>query len=74
VGAIPSVHKMSEETTKILTKDNQVITLREFFEGERETRREQAKLPFEEKIRILVTLQKLAVDWGGTKDVIVWEA
>jgi len=64
---------MSEDTMKIVTRDNKVITLREFFEGERETRREQARLPFEEKIRILITLQKLAVNWGGKKDVIVWE-
>ncbi|MBM4167615.1 MAG: hypothetical protein FJ215_00415 [Ignavibacteria bacterium] len=64
---------MSDDDLKILTRHNNVVTLREYFEGERETRREQARLPFEEKIRILVTLQMLAVEWGGKKDVIVWE-
>lgn len=64
---------MSEETIKIVTRDNKVVTLREFFESDRETRREQARLPFEEKIRILVALQDLAVEWGGKKDVIVWK-
>lgn len=64
---------MTKDTMRIVTRDNKVITLHEFFEGDRETRKEQAKLPFEEKIRILVTLQKLAVEWGGKRDVMVWE-
>jgi hypothetical protein len=64
---------MSDDTIKIVMRDNAVMTLREFFDGERETRKEQAKLPFEEKVRILVTLQKLAVEWGGKKNVIVWD-
>ncbi len=31
-----------------------------------------AKLPFEEKIKILVELQKLAYTCGNKKDVFVW--
>jgi hypothetical protein len=64
---------MSEDSIRIRVRGDKVITLREFFEGDRETRREQARLPFEEKIRILITMQKLAVEWGGKKDLIVWD-
>ncbi len=64
---------MSDDTVKIVMRDNAVMTLRELFESERETRKEQAKLPFEEKVRILVTLQRLAVEWGRKTDVIVWD-
>lgn len=64
---------MSENAVKILTRHNKLITLEDYFEGDREARKEQARLPFEEKIKILVELQKLAAEWGGKKDVIVWE-
>jgi len=64
---------MNEDKTKILTADKKVVTFEEFFAGDRETHKQQAKLPFEEKIRILITLQNLAVNWGGKKDVIVWK-
>lgn len=73
MGTIRDVSTMSEDTIKLVTRDNKIITLQEFFERKQETRKEQAGLPFEMKIRILVTLQKLAVEWGGKKDVIVWE-
>ena len=49
-----------------------VLRRRELFEEE-VARRERAKLSFEEKIKILIDLQKLARDWGGKKDVIIWE-
>ncbi len=64
---------MSEEKIKILTKDNRIITLKELFEEQEKTHKEQASLPFEEKIRILVELQKLALNWGNRKNVIVWD-
>lgn len=64
---------MNEETIKILTKDNEVITLKELFERKEKARKEMANIPFEEKIKILVDLQKIAVSWGGKKDVFVWE-
>ncbi len=65
---------MSEDKVRIITHNNKVITLQEFFEADQETRMIQAKLPFEEKIRILISLQKLAITWGGKKDVILWDA
>jgi hypothetical protein len=64
---------MREDTIKVVGKDGEVLTLQEFYEAERRTHLEQARLPFEEKIRILVTLQKLALEWGEKKDVIVWQ-
>ena len=45
---------------KIITKGNRIITRRELFEKKEEFHREQAKLPFEEKIKILTRLQKIA--------------
>jgi len=64
---------MNEEKIKILGKGNEIITLRELFEGKQKTRRKQAKLPFEEKIKALIDLQKIAYSWGKKKDVIIWQ-
>jgi len=36
-------------------------------------RRERAKLPFEEKVKILVNLQRLAHHWGRRKEIIIWK-
>jgi len=63
---------MKNDEIKILIKDNKVITLKKLFKGKEETRKKMAKLPYEEKIRHLVELQKLAYSWGNKKDVIVW--
>ena len=64
---------MNEEEIKILIKDNKIITLKELFLNEQKTRKEMAKFSFEEKIRILIDLQKLAYSWGNRKDTIVWK-
>lgn len=58
---------------KVITKDGRIVTLDELFKGKEETRKEIAKLPFEEKIKHLIELQKLAKTWGNIKDVFVWE-
>jgi len=63
--------KMSDKE-RILIYDK-VLTRKEMFERQEDFRKEIAKLPFEEKIRILVNLQKLAQSWGKRKDVIVWK-
>lgn len=65
--------QMKDDEIKILIKGNKVITLRELFEGKKETRKEMAKLPFTEKIGQLIELQKVASSWGNRKDVIVWK-
>jgi hypothetical protein len=45
---------------KILTDKDRVITRRKLFESKADFHKEQARLPFEEKIKILVRLQKIA--------------
>lgn len=60
------------EQVKILIGD-QTFTCEEWFQEVEKARRERAQLPFEEKIRILVQLQRLARDWGGHSDIVVWE-
>ncbi len=44
----------------ILMRKNKVISRKELFEKKEQFHREQAKLPFEEKIRILIRLQEIA--------------
>lgn len=61
-----------ENNQKIVIGD-QTVTREDLFKKKEKFRKEQAKLPFEEKIKILVSLQKLAYSWGGKKDVIVWK-
>lgn len=62
---------MSDEQKIVIGE--RVWTRSEWHREEEAARKERAKLPFEEKIRRLVELQKLAVTWGRKKDVIVWE-
>jgi len=50
-----------------------VLTREELFKEAEEFRKERARFSLEEKIRILVELQKLAQSFGGKRDVIVWE-
>jgi len=67
-----NLKNMNEEEIKIFTKDNKVITLKELFERKEEARKQLASLPFEEKIKILISLQELACSWGEKQDVIIW--
>ncbi len=64
---------MNEKEIKILTRDNRVINLKELFESKQEARKGLAGLSFEEKVKILVDLQRLAWSWGGRKDVLIWK-
>jgi len=61
-----------EDEQKIVIGDR-VLRREDLFQGEERARRERAKLPFEEKIEILVHLQRLAYGWGRKRDVIIWE-
>ena len=61
-----------EDEQKIAIGDR-VLRREDLFQGEERARRERAKLPFEQKIEILVQLQRLAYGWGRQKDVIIWE-
>lgn len=57
---------------KIIIDKNKIITRKELFEDKARFHKEQARLPFEEKIRILVELQKIASKVKGRKKII-WE-
>lgn len=45
---------------KIITKGNRIITRKDLFKKKKEFHRGQARLPFEEKIKLLMRLQKIA--------------
>jgi len=45
---------------KIVIAKNRIITRKELFERKEKFHKEQAKLPFEEKIKTLVKLQEIA--------------
>lgn len=62
----------ADSDLKIIVRDGKIVTLKELYEAHRRTHAEQAHLPFEEKIKILVGLQQLASSWGKKTDVIVW--
>lgn len=61
---------MSKEIRIKIGKDR-IVTREEIFRKKGEFHREQARLPFPEKIRILVELQKIARSIKGKG--IVWE-
>jgi hypothetical protein len=61
------------DNLKIITQKGKVTTLRGLFKGKEKTRKLMATLSFEEKIKMLVSLQELARGWGGRKDVLIWE-
>lgn len=49
-----------DEGTKIIIKDNRRITRKELFEKKELFHKQLAKIPFEQKIRMLVCLQEIA--------------
>lgn len=63
----------NDSDLRIMTRDGKILTLREMYEEHEKTHAEQAELPFEEKIKVLVDLQRLASSWGKQADVIVWK-
>jgi len=62
-----------EDNRKIII-GNQIITREELFKEKEKFRSVQARMPFEEKIKALISLQKIACAWGGKKDVVIWLA
>jgi len=60
------------EGKRILIGDR-VLSRQDLFQQKEGTRRERAKLSFEEKVKILVNLQRLAHHWGRRKDIIIWK-
>lgn len=63
--------KYSKEV-KIVIDENRTIRRKELFENKAKFHKEQANLPFEEKIKILVKLQKIANQIKGW-DRIIWK-
>ena len=57
---------------KIIINNGRTVTLKGLFKGKEKSRRIMAALPFEEKIKMLASLQELAYTWGQKKDVMVW--
>ena len=72
MGNLGILRKRAMEGEKIIIGDR-VLRRQDLFQQEEVARRERAKLPFEEKIKVLVRLQRLAHSWGRRKDVIIWE-
>ncbi len=58
---------------KYILIGDKILTKKELFEQQEKLQKERAKLSYEEKIKILIDLQKLAKTWGNRKDVIVWK-
>lgn len=52
---------------------DRIFRREDLFQAEEDARKERAQLPLEEKVRILISLQKLARDWGRKEDILVWE-
>ena len=61
------------DKAKIIIHNGRVVTLKGLFKGKEKSRRIMAALPFEEKIKMLVSLQELAYAWGQKKDIMVWK-
>uniref|UniRef100_A0A7C4TGR7 Uncharacterized protein n=1 Tax=candidate division WOR-3 bacterium TaxID=2052148 RepID=A0A7C4TGR7_UNCW3 len=61
-----------ENEQKILI-GNEIFTREELHRREQEFRKKRANLSFEQKIKMLIDLQKLARNWGKRKDIIVWK-
>ena len=59
------------EETKIVMGKDKIITRKKLYEAKSYFHKEQAHLPFEEKIKILVKLQEIAGRIKGT-DKIIW--
>jgi len=60
------------EGKRILICDR-VLSRQDLLQEKERARRERAKLSFEEKVKILVNLQRLAHHWGRRKEIIIWK-
>lgn len=59
---------------KIITRGGRIITRNGLFKKKEEFHKRQAKLPFAEKIKIVIKLQKIASGIKPTrKDESVWK-
>jgi hypothetical protein len=58
------------EETKIVMGKDKIITKKKLYEDKAYFHKEQARLPFEEKIKILVKLQEIASRIKGSGRII----
>jgi len=63
---------MREEDLKIIIEKDRITAKKRLFEEKAHFHKEQARLPFEEKVKILVKLQELASRIKG-EDRIIWQ-
>lgn len=61
------------ENKQKIVISNRIFRRQELYKEEDDFRKKRAQLSFEDKIKILVELQRLAHTWGNKKDVFVWK-
>jgi hypothetical protein len=61
------------KTVKIVLEKNKIITRRELFISKERFHKDRAKIPFEEKIAALVTLQKISSLIKPDRGITVWK-
>ena len=64
---------VNDDSIKIVYNNGKIITFKELFERDKQTRIEQAKLPFEEKIRILVAFAGLSKLQRSLADMMFYD-
>jgi len=67
---------LNKETNqkKIIINKGKIITREELFERKEQFHKDQAKLPFEEKIKILVNMQKIVIGIKGESEkTMIWK-
>jgi hypothetical protein len=66
-------HAKNDEI-KIAIKKDRIITRKQLFERKEKFHKEQATVPFEEKIKILVKLQEIAICIkGDSEKTMIWK-
>lgn len=64
---------VKSDKIKIFIRNGRVITRKQLFENKDKFHKEQANLPFEEKISILIKLQEIAFHIkSDSEKIIVW--
>jgi len=68
------MRKDNSNKMRIVIEKGKVISRKQLFKDKEKFHNEQAKLPFEEKIKILINLQKIAASIKkDSKNIMVWK-
>ncbi|OGF68034.1 MAG: hypothetical protein A2Y62_19360 [Candidatus Fischerbacteria bacterium RBG_13_37_8] len=62
---------MSKEQKIVIGE--RILTREELFKEKEHFRKKRAMQSFEDKIKALIELQKIAYYWGRKKDTIIWK-